>query len=201
MKFLGLEWGKKAEAPANEAPAENVDAPAPVANQEVAPVKPDAAVIGAEANKLAALAEVDKFAAAIDAEASTTGSLDRPAAPTDTPVSNEVVSAEIAALPETPEPVAPSTETFQVPEAPTQEVAPAPEVAPHIEASAPVANQEIAPAPVEAPVTVDARADATAAPESDAMWKQFDTAEEASTAVASAPVKAAPAVETPEQNQ
>jgi hypothetical protein len=146
---------------------------------------------GEEANKLAALAEVDKFAAAIDAEASTTGSLDRPAAPTDTPASNEVVRAEIAALPETEEP-------FQVP----QKVAPAPEVAPHIEASAPVANQEITPAPVEAPVTVDAIADATAAPESDAMWKQFDAGQEASTTVASAPVEAVPApVETPEQNQ
>lgn len=198
MKFLGLEWGKKAEAPANEAPAENVDVPAPVANQEVAPVKPDAAVIGAEANKLAALAEVDKFAAAIDAEAGTTGSLDRPAAPTDTPASNEVVRAEIAALPETEEPVPASAETFQVP----QKVAPAPEVAPHTEASAPVANQEITPAPVESPVTVDAIADATAAPESDAMWKQFDAGKEASTTVASAPVEAVPApVETPEQNQ
>ena len=165
MKFLGLEWGKKAEAPANEVL-----------------VNPDAAAMGAEANKLAAL---------INTEVNTTGSLDTPVASTDTPASNEVVSAEIAALPETPEPVAP-----------TQKVAPAPKVAPQIEASAPVANQETTPAPVEAPVTVDAIADATAAPESDAMWKQFDAGKEASTTVASAPVEAVPApVETPEQNQ
>lgn len=99
-------------------------------------------------------------------------------------------------LPETEEPVVASAETFQVP----QEVVPAPEVAPQTEALAPVTSQEVVPAPVEAPVTIDPIADATAAPESDELWKKFDAAN-TTAADASATVEAAPAVETPEQNQ
>lgn len=190
MKFFGHEFGKKAEAPANEAPvasAESLDTPAAIPQQEVAPVNPDAATMGAAADKLADI---------VASEAKKSGSLDRPAAPTDTPVSNEVVSAEIAAPPETEEPVVASAETFQVP----QEVVPAPEVAPQTEALAPVTSQEVVPAPVEAPVTIDPIADATAAPESDELWKKFDAAN-TTAADASATVEAAPAVETPEQNQ
>ena len=195
MKIFGHEFGRKTEASTKDAPvapAEGTEVAAPAAvEQGVALANPDAAAMGAEANKLAAL---------IDTEVATTGNLDTPVAPTETPVSDEVVSAEIAALPETEEPVAASTETFRVPESATQEVVPAPEVAPQSEVPAAMTSQEVGPSPVEAPVTIDPIADATAAPESGDLWEKFDAAN--TTAVdASTPVEAVPTVETPEQNQ